>query len=115
LQYENDPAAFFGAAESGQRELRDTIIKAKSLLGRVVYTRAILEKIARICIAMEVDGHRADITILKTAMTLAAFKGRTDTLEPDVLEAAKLALPHRMRRRPFEDVDFDFSQIEKIR
>lgn len=115
LQYENDPAKFFEAAESGQRELRDKITKAKSLLSRVVYNRTILEKIARICIAMEVDGHRADITILKTAMTLAAFNGRTDTLESDVLEAAKLALPHRMRRRPFEDVGFDFSRIENIR
>ena len=43
--------------------------------------------------------------MLKTAMTLAAWNGRTKPLESDVMDAARLALPHRMRKLPFEEVD----------
>ena len=130
---EYDKKSFCSTAIVGQEDMKTALVlnainpnlggvlirgekgTAKSLLSQVVYSREILEKITRICIAMEVDGHRADITILKTAMTLAAFDGRTAVLEQDVLEAAKLALPHRMRRLPFEEADFDFSRLEKLR
>jgi magnesium chelatase subunit I len=114
LRYENDPDGFFRDAEPEQRELRDRIIRAEKLLAEVRYSRDILETIARIGIALEVDGHRADITMLKAAMTLAALNGRTDTRESDVLAAAKFALPHRMRRLPFEDAVFDPAQIEAL-
>jgi Mg-chelatase subunit ChlI len=104
LMYEHNPEKFFNEAEAAQEELRLRIRTAQALLGQVRYTRQILERIARLCIELEVDGHRADITMLKTAMTLAAWNGRTEPLESDVTEAAKLALPHRMRRLPFEEV-----------
>jgi magnesium chelatase subunit D len=62
-----------------------------------------LELISQICVDMGVDGHRADITMMKTSITLAAFNGRAEVLEEDVKEAAELVLPHRMRRKPFDN------------
>jgi magnesium chelatase subunit I len=53
-----------------------------------------------------VDGHRGDLTVIKTALTLAAFEGRTQVEDHDVDRAIELALPHRVRRRPFQDVEF---------
>jgi Mg-chelatase subunit ChlI len=50
-----------------------------------------------------VDGHRADIVILKTALANAAFEGRLEINERDILIGAELALPHRMKRQPFQD------------
>jgi Mg-chelatase subunit ChlI len=99
LLYESDPETFFTKAEPEQEALRQRIAKAQELLSSVVYTRKILEQIAKLCIEMDVDGHRADITMLKTAITLAAFNGRTETTEEDVREAANLTLPHRRRCR----------------
>lgn len=63
---------------------------------------------------MEVDGHRADISMIKTAMTIAAFNGRDKVNSEDMLEAAELTLPHRMRRKPFEEGVIDFSKVEEI-
>jgi Mg-chelatase subunit ChlI len=103
LFYENDPEGFAAAYESAQSELRAKILNARELLGKVTYTRQITEMIAEMCIRLEVDGHRADISTLKAAMTLAAFGGRMAPTEGDALAAAKLVLPHRMRRMPFED------------
>ena len=40
----------------------------------------------------------------ETASTLAALDGRAEVACEDVDKAASLALPHRMRRNPFESV-----------
>ena len=59
--------------------------------------------IARLTAGMKVDGHRADIVILKTARAQAAFEGRLQITNEDILLAAELALPHRMKKQPFQD------------
>lgn len=114
LKFENDPEKFFAEHEPKQQEMRKQIVNAQKLMPHVTYNHGILEKIAKICIAMDVDGHRADIVMLKTAMTLAAYHGRKEVDTADILESAKLVLPHRMRRKPFEDTQFDLSQLENI-
>ncbi len=65
-------------------------------------------------IALGVDGHRADITLIKTAQTLAAVAGHTEVNREDLREAAKLALPHRMRRRPFEEQSLNWDDVDKV-
>jgi Mg-chelatase subunit ChlI len=107
LRYESGPEQFVRSYAQAEADLRDKIVRAKKNLGNTRYSRDILRLIAKICIELEVDGHRADITILKTAITMAAFDGREDVSREDVTEAAKFALPHRMRRRPFEEREFD--------
>lgn len=114
LKYENDPEAFFREYEPKQEELREKILKACRRLPEVTYSRSMMELIAKICIQLEVDGHRADIVMLKTAVTLAAYHGKAQVEREEILEAAKLVLPHRMRRRPFEDTGFDFSRIGEL-
>jgi Mg-chelatase subunit ChlI len=42
--------------------------------------------------------------MLKAAKTIAAMHGRTEVIEEDIDEAAELALPHRLRRRPFDEI-----------
>lgn len=114
LKYEKDPEAFAEEYEPKQQELREKITAAKALLESVEYTRQIMELIARVCIALEVDGHRADIVMLKTAITLAAYHGKHQVEKEEVMQAARLVLPHRMRRRPFEEAQLDFSQLESL-
>lgn len=114
LQYENNNEEFIESFEKDQEELREKILKAKEILKTVKFDDKVLEIAARISIEMEVDGHRADISMIKTAMTIAAFNGRNKVESSDMLEAAELVLPHRMRRKPFEEGFMDFSKIEEI-
>jgi Mg-chelatase subunit ChlI len=69
----------------------------------VHYSDRNLYLIANLTASFEVDGHRADIVILKTALTNASFEGRLAINERDILVGAELALPHRMKRQPFQD------------
>jgi len=114
VAFENDPASFIAEYREEQEKLRRRLIDAQKLLPEVKLDDEMLDLITKICIDFAVDGHRADITIYKTACTLAAFKGRTEVFEEDVMEAAELALPHRRRRKPFEEPKLERQQIQEI-
>jgi len=61
-----------------------------------------------------VDGHRGDIIILKTAKTLAAYEGRAEVTSKDIETAATLALPHRVRRQPLQDIVTDIAAVRNM-
>ena len=114
LNYEQDPESFCKRWESEQSILRRRIQQAQKLLPQVTYSDRCLELVAKIAVSLGVDGHRADITMLKTAITNGAFSGRNAVCREDILMAAELALPHRMRRRPFEEGTADMDEIRQL-
>jgi len=111
--YENAPEAFISDWEPHEQELRERIVRAQKLLPEVGISDDMLTMIAQICIDMAVDGHRADITMAKTAATIAAYNNRTEVNDDDVREAAALVLSHRMRRRPFSEQQMDKQKMEQ--
>ncbi|MFX1311662.1 MAG: magnesium chelatase subunit D family protein [Promethearchaeota archaeon] len=113
-EFQNNPHSFINKFEKKQNTLRRKIIDAKDLLNQVTISDDFLKKIAKICIALQTDGHRADITITRTAKTLAAFEGRNEVIEQDIKTAAKLALNHRLKKLPFEDYSLNEEDIENI-
>lgn len=102
LAFETGHAAFCAFYAPEQEKLRRRITAAQNRLSQVVLSEALFDKAARVCTALQVDGHRVDISILKTARALAALDGRQEAVEGDLQQAAELALPHRLRRAPFE-------------
>ena len=114
LAYEKDADAFTASYAEEQEKLARRITEAQARLAEVAVSEEILGKVADMSIALGVDGHRADITVIKTALTHAAFFGRAEVAEEDLKAAAHLALPDRMRRRPFEDGELDWAEVEKL-
>jgi len=114
IEYEKNPEEFLNKFKDEEEKLKDRIMKATSILQKVIYDDEIVEKVSKVCIELDIDGHRGDITAIKTAMTIAAFDGREKVDKKDLLESLKYVLPHRMRRRPFDEGTMDFSVIEKI-
>ncbi|MEG6585153.1 ATP-binding protein [Dendrosporobacter sp. 1207_IL3150] len=114
LAYEQNQAEFASNYAEKQQQLAEQINKARKLLPQIELPDDLLLLTAKLSIALEVDGHRADITVIKTAMTMAAFQGRAFVNTDDIKQAARMALPHRMRRRPFEDGVLDWNKIETV-
>ena len=104
LQFDNDPARFFNDWLSESAKLSERIQIAQIRCAEVTAEKPILEQIASACLKLGVDGHRADIVTLKTARALAAYESRSKVVSEDVAAAAELALPHRVRRTPFDGV-----------
>lgn len=113
LTYEADPAAFVAKYGAAQAELSERIVKAQARLADVILTDSALRQIAEICASFDVDGMRADLVTARTAVAHAAWSGRTVVEVDDVRAAAKLALPHRKRRNPFDAPGLDDEQLEE--
>jgi magnesium chelatase subunit D len=113
LDYEADPAAFCARWAEADADLGRRIAAARAALASVVLPDAELERIARICAAFEVDGMRADLVTARAAVALAAWRGRTLVTAEEVRDAARLALPHRRRRNPFDAPGLDERQLEQ--
>lgn len=112
--YEQDPAGFKDAWKTQEEDLRRAIIRARELMEQVKISDEMLYLIAQISLDMQVDGHRADIMMMKTSKTLAVFRGQKDVLEADVREAAHFALQHRMRRRPFQKQGLEQEKLDGV-
>jgi magnesium chelatase subunit I len=105
--FEQDPAAFASRWENESQRIAEAIARAIEIYPSVTADRELLFEIANYCIQVGVDGHRGDIVMLKTAKTLAAYYGRQEVRREDIEEAATLALPHRVRRQPMQDIASD--------
>ena len=113
LAYDADPEGFAARWTEEERGLAERIVAAQELLPQVRLGDPALRQITATCAAFEVDGLRADIVMARTAVALAAWAGRTTVLAEDVRTAAKLALPHRRRRNPFDAPGLDEDTLEQ--
>lgn len=121
VQFESDPEGFRAEWEPHEIQLSHDIARARQILPSVGYQPSDLYSIAELTTSFEVDGHRADIVILKTALAHAAFRfarnggaGTDPTLSQlDVLAAAELALPHRLKRQPFQDTEDRMAELSR--
>jgi magnesium chelatase subunit I len=104
IAYESDPEGFARQWDEESRKITERIQSAIQIYPDVEIEREKLYDIAKKCVDMGVHGHRADIITLKTSKTLAAWNGRIHVEDEDIETAMQLALPHRMRRMPFEDI-----------
>jgi magnesium chelatase subunit D len=114
MGYEADSQAFSAAWQGVEEELAARIVAARELLPAVRIDGSDMAAVASLCLELGVDGHRADLTILETARTHAAWSGRVALGVEDIRIAAELALPHRMRRQPFTDIKLDEQRVGQI-
>ena len=114
IAFEADPAKFAAAWKHEQQTLQHRLSTAQQLLAEVTLDDALLDLISHVCCEFEVASLRADIVMHKAARALAALAGRSRVTPEDVRTAAELALPHRRRRKPFEQPGLDRDRLDEL-
>jgi magnesium chelatase subunit D len=112
MAFDADPAAFTARFADEERQIAASIVAAQARLSSVVVDDAVLTRIAEVCASFGVDGLRADIVIARAAAAHAAWRGATAVTREDIRAAARLALPHRRRRNPFDAPGLDEEQLD---
>jgi Mg-chelatase subunit ChlI len=112
LDFENDPNRFIKTWENCEKALSNRIVQAQYLLPRVKITHENLEMIAEVTSQFKIEGHRADLIIQNAAIAHAVYSNRTHLEPSDIHVAAQLALPHRLKRKPF-DQPFELPAMEE--
>jgi len=114
LAFEADPERFRAAWREADEQLSRRLVEAKAGLGAVQVPEDLLETASRIALAMETDGHRADLTMIKAARANAALEGRRRVAREDLQLAARLALPHRLKKNPLQQAELDSAKLRQV-
>ena len=113
LAFEADPDGFADRFAADTAALAERVAVARARLPQVGLPDAALHQICAVCGAFGVDGMRADLVTARTAIALAAWHGRDLVTEEDIRAAARLALPHRRRRDPFDAPGLDEQALDQ--
>src|SRR5690349_8025510 len=113
LAFEADPGGFITRFREDTAALAGQVAAARDRLPGVDLPDAALRQICAVCGAFGVDGMRADLVTARTAIALAAWHGRDVVTEEDIRTAARLALPHRRRRDPFDAPGLDEQALDE--
>lgn len=95
--FDRDPQAFRRQFEEEEERLRARLLAARARVGRIGLPARLRIFIAELCAQRQVAGHRADLTLQRAAMALAALEDRPEVTLADIERVAPLALRHRQR------------------
>jgi magnesium chelatase subunit D len=113
LEHDRHPAGSSAAHGAAGQELTSRIAAAQAVSGSVELADAELLRITTACASLGVDGLRGDLVTARAAIAHAAWQGQASVTDSDIRAAARLALPHRRRRGPFDDPGLDDVQLDE--
>jgi Mg-chelatase subunit ChlI len=114
IAFEADPRAFARQWAPAEEKLAGKIQDARRLLGRVEVPPRLWELAARLSLSYGVEGHRSDLTMIKAAQAICALQGRPTVTPPDLLQAAELALTHRLKNQDLLSPSLDSRTLEQL-
>lgn len=102
--FERDPAAFVRACESDEAAQRSRLRDGRTRVREVAVPDTVVERAATLCQALGTDGLRGELTLIRAARALAALEGDAAVDDPHLVSVASIALRHRLRRNPLDEV-----------
>lgn len=112
--FDSNPLEFLKAWEGEQKVISQKITTAKENLYKIEIKEDVLEKIVHLTSQLNLDGHRADIVIMKTSRALSALRGKTSIDLKDIKDAVQLSIRHRLKRLPFEESGKEGEKIQAL-
>jgi|EP01039_Chlorochromonas_danica_P012054 magnesium chelatase subunit I len=113
ISFDQSPSKWFEKYELEQKNIRERILSAQSLLPKVQIKDEYQLKISEICSILGIEGLRGDIVSTRAAKALAAFETRIEVTLDDIKRTIPLCLRHRLRKDPMESINSG-EKIEKI-
>eukprot|EP00933_Yihiella_yeosuensis_P041341 TRINITY_DN35734_c0_g1_i1.p2 TRINITY_DN35734_c0_g1~~TRINITY_DN35734_c0_g1_i1.p2 ORF type:complete len:335 (+),score=-25.52 TRINITY_DN35734_c0_g1_i1:755-1759(+) len=101
--FDADRMAFLTRWQGEEERTRNRILAARDLVRTVKASDKILRDCAELCIALGSDGLRGELTLLRAARALAAYRGHGRVTRKHLRDVAPLALSHRLRRDPLDE------------
>lgn len=112
--FRENPRRFRERFEQETRNIKLQVEKAKMLYPKVVMPTKLYDTIAEICNEFKAVGHRAEIFIEQVARTNAAYEGKNRVIVDDIIEAADLVLPFRMKKSAFSETLYSSEKTRMV-
>jgi magnesium chelatase subunit I len=96
IAFDLDPEGFAAEYAEDEQLLSEVVGRARLMLPQVSVAEEMLGRAVALALEVKVQGHRADIGIIKTARALAALLEENEVRLDHIREAARFVLPHRI-------------------
>ncbi|MDR1690687.1 MAG: ATP-binding protein [Candidatus Methanoplasma sp.] len=113
LEFDADPEGFTKEYAEETQKLKEMIVNARKNLQNTVVSKNLIATASNVSLYFEMEGHRADITMIRAARANAALLGKEEPDREDIATVAPMVLTHRMKRKPFEESKFDLGELRK--
>ena len=100
MDFDDDPQLFLEGHQQNLQNLKSQIILARQKLKNVEITENIRTDVAEKAAAINLEGVRAELGVLRTVRCAAAWQGRDTVYQEDLDEAWILCLGHRQENSP---------------
>ncbi|MEO7995850.1 MAG: magnesium chelatase ATPase subunit I [Gemmatimonadaceae bacterium] len=102
--FDREPDVFAERFKKADATLRKRVVAARAKLPEVQTPDALLTRATELCLLLNVDGLRGELTMLRASRALAAYEGASVTTMSHLKRVAPLVLRHRLRRGPLDEV-----------
>lgn len=114
IAFDSDPESFVPKYSAEEMVLANQVLTARELVNSVTIPQEMIELAVQLSVEVEAQGHRADIAIIKTARSLAAFLENSEVNQDHIAEAARFVLLHRITNIPLATAGLLEEKLEEI-
>lgn len=101
--FDREPLGFADSWKKPQDKLRRRIVEGRSRLASVDVPEIVLERAARLCMALGTDGLRGELTLIRAARAVASLESDMVVGDTHLRRVAPMVLGHRLRRNPLDE------------
>ncbi len=103
-EFDQAPAVFMQKWAKKDEAVRRSLQAARARLSSVTISDQARERTARLCMDLGTDGLRGELTLIRAARAIASLDGQKSVGDDQLRRAAPIALRHRLRRDPLDEV-----------
>jgi magnesium chelatase subunit I len=103
-EFDQAPAAFMQKWTKADEAVRRSLQAARNRLPSVTVSDKVRERTARLCMDLGTDGLRGELTLIRASRAIASLDGDKSVSDDHLRRAAPIALRHRLRRDPLDEV-----------
>jgi magnesium chelatase subunit I len=104
MAFDRDPQRFVAQYAASEAATSRRLADARVRVREIAVSDHVVERAASLCAALGTDGLRGELTLIRAARAAASLEGATETGEQHLKLVAALALRHRLRRDPLDEV-----------
>ena len=104
VAFDHDPLSFTATYAAQEAALTTRLGDARGRLRDIAVSDSVVERAANLCQALGTDGLRGELTLIRAARAAASLEGVTEVSDSHLRLVAPLALRHRLRRNPLDEV-----------
>lgn len=102
--FDRNPDAFADRFRRSDNALRRRVTDARLRLASVATPDALLSRATELCLLLNIDGLRGELTMLRASRALAAYESCGEATLAHLRRIAGMVLRHRLRRGPLDEV-----------